>query len=335
METNLEAIRLELTNKCQLSCAECSRRFMSRPVGEMDFELAKLIVEEGLEYKKDISFILSGLGEPLLYNRLPELIGFMAEKGVAHLNLFTNLSMKIKPSEAGDVFKAINKSKINVNLIMSLHLYDENGQIQSVVKNNFDENFDIAMELLQDNKRIDKHITVVDTKYHTDEDTSLYRYRKYLIPENIHVARQLNPWFDLVKDMAGKDGHSPGSIVPSICEHPFTLLYAGWDGKVLICCTDGVNGECTLGEIKEKGDLKRIWEGDKLNQIRKDFNEYKITIQPCNKCYKTLFARESLFLKNKDYKGEEQYGRSRTMANTITHTFAGRGAVRADKAEAN
>ncbi|MFZ3064217.1 MAG: SPASM domain-containing protein [Nitrospirota bacterium] len=316
METNLEAIRLELTNKCQLSCAECSRRFMSRPVGEMDFELAKLIVEEGLEYKKDISFILSGLGEPLLYKRLPELIDFMAEKGVAHLNLFTNLSMKIKPSEVGDVFKAINKSKINVNLIMSLHLYDENGQIQSVVKNNFDENFDIAMELLQDNKRVDKHITVVDTKYHTDEDTSLYRYRKYLIPENIQVARQLNPWFDLVKDMAGKEGHSPGSIAPSICEHPFILLYAGWDGQVLICCTDGVNGECTLGEIKEKGDLKRIWEGDKLNQIRKEFNEYKITIQPCKKCYKTLFARKSLFLKNKDYKGlREQYEGNEFITN--------------------
>lgn len=315
METNLEAIRLELTNKCQLSCAECSRRFMSRPVGEMDFELAKLIVVEGLEYKKDISFILSGLGEPLLYNRLPELIDFMAEKGVAHLNLFTNLSIKIKPSEVGDVFKAINKSKINVNLIMSLHLYDENGQIQSVVKNNFDENFDIAMELLQDNKRVDKHITVVDTKYHTDEDTSLYRYRKYLIPENIHVARQLNPWFDLVKDMAGKEGHSLGCVTPSICEHPFILLYAGWDGQVLICCTDGVNGECILGEIKEKGDLKRIWEGDKLNQIRKDFNEYKITIQPCKKCYKTLFTLENGELTEKDYKVEEQYGRNEFITN--------------------
>ena len=262
METNLTAIRLELTNKCQLSCAECSRRFMSRPVGEMDFELAKLIVEEGLDYKKDISFLLSGLGEPLLYDRLPELINFMAEKGLAHLDLFTNLSMKMKSSEIGDVFKAINKSKIDVNLIMSLHLYDENGQIQGVVKNNFDENFDIVMEILQDNKRVNKHITIVDTKYHTEEDASLYRYREYLAPENIHIARQLNPWFDLVKDMAGKEGHSLGSITPSICEHPFTLLYAGWDGKVIICCTDGVNGECVLGEIKEKGDLRRIWEGE-------------------------------------------------------------------------
>lgn len=294
METNLTAIRLELTNKCQLSCAECSRRFMSRPVGEMDFQLAKLIVEEGLDYRKDMSFIFSGLGEPLLYKKLPELIDFMAEKGVAHLNLFTNLSVKKKTSEVGDIFKAINKSKINVALIMSLHLYDENGQIQSVVKNNFDDNFDIAMGLLHDTKKVDKHITIIDTKYHSEKDTSLYRYKKHLAPENIHVVRQLNPWFDLVRDMAGKEGYSPGCFAPSICEHPFILLYVGWDGQIPICCTDGVNAECVLGEIKENGDLKRIWEGDKLSQIRKDFNEYKITIEPCKKCYKTLFAREDL-----------------------------------------
>ena len=258
----------------------------------MDFQLAKLIIEEGLDYRKDMSFIFSGLGEPLLYNRLPELIDFMAEKGVAHLNLFTNLSVKKKTSEVGDIFKALNKSNINVALIMSLHLYDENGQIQSVVKNNFDENFDIAMELLQDNKKVDKYITIIDTKYHAEEDTALYRYRKHLTPENIYVVRQLNPWFDLVTDMAGKEGCSPGCVAPSICEHPFILLYAGWNGQVPICCTDGVNAECVLGEIKEKGDLKRIWEGDKLGQIRKDFNGYKITIQPCKRCYKTLFARE-------------------------------------------
>jgi len=40
MQHKIEAIQLELTNACGLDCAECPRRYMTRKVGMMDFELA-------------------------------------------------------------------------------------------------------------------------------------------------------------------------------------------------------------------------------------------------------------------------------------------------------
>ena len=292
MKEALCALQIELTNTCQLSCAECPRRFMTRQVGNMDFELAKLLIDEGLEYKKDMGFNLNGIGEPLLYPHLSELIYYMAEKGVKHYDLFTNLA--VNSNSVYSVFKAISETPMDVTLAISMHLYDDSGNLHKPTEANFDKNFGIITELIENKPNVHTHISMIDTKYHTEDIIAKFHtlFRTFLLPENIHVIRQLNPWFDLVKDMAGKNGYDLGCVTPSVCDYPFILFHVGWDGKVIICCTDDVNEECVLGEVKEKGDLRKIWHGEKLEQIRKDFNEYKINIAPCNRCHRTLFARK-------------------------------------------
>lgn len=291
MKEALCAIQMELTNSCQLACAECPRRFMGRQVGNMDFELAKLIVEEGLEYRKDMGFNLNGLGEPLLYPDLEKFIYYMALKQVVHFDLFTNLLVSSTVVES--IAKAIKDSNIDVTLVMTLHLYNERGNKYNTDKL-FEKNLKIILNTLGHSGKVKSHISMIDTKYHIDNDFVFDKFINMGLPkENIHKIERLNPWFGLVESMAGKSGYDVGCNTPSICDYPFILFHVGWDGKVIICCTDDVNEECVLGEVKSKGDLRRIWYGEKLEQIRKDFNEYKINIAPCDRCNRTLFARRS------------------------------------------
>src|SRR3990167_5435411 len=249
MQHKIEAIQLELTNACGLDCAECPRRYMTRKVGMMDFELAKLIALETLKYNYYAGFNLNGLGEPLLYSYLPEF----------------------------------------------LELYHELGSIE----------------------RVHKHIALIKTKYvHNGiEKEFVERFRQMLPDDNIHVIKNMNPWLDLVKEMAGEDGYDTGCLTPSVCDYPFILPHVLWDGTICICCTDDVQGECTFGKIEKEEDLTRIWNCEALTRIRhlfknsfefpegielpkhylgdeiKSQEKTKQIMEPCNKCNRTAWLR--------------------------------------------
>src|SRR3990167_4317872 len=115
MQHKIEAIQLELTNACGLDCAECPRRYMTRKVGMMDFELAKLIALETLKYNYYAGFNLNGLGEPLLYSYLPEFIEYLCSlKKDVHFDLFTGLVADTEQIKI--VMRVIKDSKCDVTL---------------------------------------------------------------------------------------------------------------------------------------------------------------------------------------------------------------------------
>lgn len=300
MEAKLAAFQIELTNACQLACAECPRVLMSRPVGMMDIELAKILVLDGLEHDPTIGFNLNGLGEPLLYPKMAEFIDFMTANGVQHFDFFTSLAA---PTRLVDqAFQALSRSTAKITMVATKHLYRGDGVCQPQLKP-FDEHFEMMMRLPD---HVDKHISMVATKYHSVEtlDKFAEEFRPRMKEGNVHVIKNLNPWFNLVKDMAHEEyGADKGATSPSICDYPFILLHVGWNGDVIICCTDDVDGEAVFGRIKERGDAMRIWNGPGLQKVREDFNNYIIKGSPCDKCERTAWARPQ---KVEEQKQEEQ-----------------------------
>ena len=74
---------IELTSDCNLSCPHCPRPALSR---EIPYELFKKVVDEAsLHGHRSISLHL--FGEPLLYSRLPEVLGYLKARG--HTTLLT------------------------------------------------------------------------------------------------------------------------------------------------------------------------------------------------------------------------------------------------------
>lgn len=287
MRTNLVALQIELTNACRLKCAECPRILMSRPVGHMKLELAKLLVREGVAYNPTMGFNVNGLGEPLLYPHFAPLVEYMDSVNAHHIDLFTSL---IAPRVLIErAFEALRNARMRVQLCVTKHLYDNEGKRQ-FEDAEFDRNLELALTLTN----ADRHIGVVLTKYHTpgDEAAFIARYKPLFPDGNFHIIRQLNPWFNLVADMAGADG--PQSFERSICWYPFILLHVGWNGDVIICCTDDVDGECVLGRIEKEGDLRELWHGPVFEAMRDKHRNYDInSVKPCNKCERTAWARQA------------------------------------------
>lgn len=288
--TGLIALQVELTNACKLACAECPRYLMSRPVGVMKLDMVKMLILDGLEYRSDIGFNVNGLGEPLLYPHFAEMVAYMGQNNVRHMELFTSLVAPTRLLSAA--FDAIHRNRnVGVQLAITKHLYDGNGkrQIDDVT---FDSHLEHALRLPEN---VDKHMGCVLTKYHTNEDVEEFtaKYSKFFPPTHFHIIKNLNPWFNLVEDMAHQEHGSAGvSLNRNICEYPFILLHVGWNGDVIVCCTDDVDGECVLGTIRERGDLRKIWHGEKFEEMRRKHNAYIIDMAPCNKCERTAWARQ-------------------------------------------
>jgi len=292
METNLVAVQIELTNACNLNCAECPRSSMTRPVGHMDIELAKIIAKDAIAYNPNIGLNLNGLGEPLFYPHLTGYVKYLGSIGIEHFELFLNCAYM--PGDLDELLKAINESGSTVLIAMTKHMYDKSGMRQVFS----DDAFTRIVDSLGHNQKVNIHMNMVLNKYHTEEDIGQFfsEYRRYLPHDNVHVTEKLNPWFGLVSEYAWKNGYDEGCLSPSVCDYPFILSHVGWNGDVLICCTDDVRGDCKLGKIIEPGDLVRIWEGKEMNNIRGLFNSFFFSkrekvIAPCNECNRTEWLR--------------------------------------------
>ena len=261
---------------------------MTRKVGMMDLDKAKMIIEEGLAYKPSMGFNLNGLGEPLLYKWMPEVLQHIQDCGGTHVDFFT--SLKAPDTLVERIFDKLSSLNLNVMLAITKHIYDQHGG-DNLDLEQFERNFHRAMALPSG---IDKNIAMIATRYHKVETLETFKahYEQYLPPSQVHVIRSLNPWFNTVADMAHPDfGPQPSELKKTICDYPFILLHVVWDGAVLVCCTDDISGELKLGKIEKPGDLKRIWESEEYQELRRKHNAFDIDMAPCNKCERTAWAR--------------------------------------------
>ena len=295
MSVLFDCVQMELTNRCQLDCAECPRRYMTRPIGDMRLDLAKILIEDALEYNPKTVFNLNGLGEPLLYPKMEEflvLFDKIAPKGIK-VDLFTNLSLPIKKLET--IFKLVNGMNRPFMIATTNHLYNAEGKKEIPTKKFYDDGLFLVHQLTKDNPKIDLHSHIVIHKYHNKKelDSFLEEKRKFLPYNKVHTSDQLIPWFDTVKDMAGPAGAYYITEEPKtgeeICYHPFKTLHIGWNGDMIICCTDDIAGEEVFGVVEKKGDLARLWNCERLNHIRCMFNnkfnkDLNNAPKPCQKC---------------------------------------------------
>jgi radical SAM protein with 4Fe4S-binding SPASM domain len=80
-----DQIEIELTNDCNLVCIMCPRQRMTRPIGYMDFELYKKIIDESI----GMNVIFSLFGEPLMHPDFLKMIDY-AKGGKVNITLYTN-----------------------------------------------------------------------------------------------------------------------------------------------------------------------------------------------------------------------------------------------------
>lgn len=78
---DLKKVYIEITNKCNLNCKMCFRRFWKDPLGEMDFERFKEILEQLKEFPLLETVYLGGIGEPTIHPDFVKVIKLIKKAG--------------------------------------------------------------------------------------------------------------------------------------------------------------------------------------------------------------------------------------------------------------
>jgi radical SAM protein with 4Fe4S-binding SPASM domain len=270
----LEALRsrrqisliLEVCSRCNLNCNFCDLhsgklKNMEGQEGIMEEKLYYKIIEDiaNLGYKlKALHF--HGWGEPLIQKKLPEMIGFARQKGVADkLILITNGVLMDEIVFEKLLVSGLDEIRVSLDTVDSEKYIKIKGRdhLQTVLNN-----IDHAINRISAKDKLKFYIKIPGTASDksfgvSDEDTQAV-INKYKNIDNPNVGIILQPL--IVTHDAGILNHKP-------CEEVFYTALIRFDGRVSACCVD-ILGNLNIGNISNES-LSQILNGKKLRRIRK------------------------------------------------------------------
>lgn len=272
-------LRIENTNVCNSKCLMCPHSTMKRKQGYMDKDLYEKIINEASEL--GIDFItIHNFGEPLLDKNFIWRVEYAKQKGIKRITTNTNaqvmdekLSLQLIKSGLDTVFVSLDAASEPVynKIRIGLNYKKVVNNIKMIIK--------LKKEMKSDTPEV-----VVDFL-----ESDLNRHEKQLFINNWNdladkvCISKMHDWNSKKHEMAKFDYDNYISFSQAPCRLPFTDLSINWTGKVSICCQD-VEEKFIVGDCN-KQTIKEIWNGHKLNLIRKNLLDFNLKQLPlCNKC---------------------------------------------------
>lgn len=260
-------VTLEVTTRCNYNCYFCVTKKIKRAKGFIDFEFAKRILKDLVEFGvTDIGF--EGAGEPMLYPHLPELIKYAKELGFTYTFITTNGNGASDEAYLSLLDKGLDSLKFSINATNS----EEYTRVHNVKPEFFDIVIKRMQRLIQYN-----HEKKLNTKLYVscvgDHDINILKNLLPGIDEILH--------YDLVKNMELMDenGEMTGR---AFCNFPFVRSEISLEGYVKVCCKDRHNF-LAVGDL-HKQSFAEIWNGELYENIRTRFlkNDFKGLL--CESC---------------------------------------------------
>ena len=260
----------------------CSRSFMKRDNGFMDFDTFKKIVDEISLYNSGIRFVRHG--EPFLHPKILKMVNYAENKGVLTF-ISTNgsiLSEKIanilesKLSVLRFSFQGIDKK--------SYELMRNNKRYDTVVQN--------IIKLVKERKRFQsrKPFVIVNTTVTNENSSDIKNFKEYWnkIVDKVEIGwtsfARLETTVNRIKHLIPTESLHR-TYTP--CTEVRTKLSINWNGDITPCCED-INGELVLGNIYSMS-LLDAWQSNSLNNLRELVGKKLLLdkIPHCSNCYKT------------------------------------------------
>lgn len=249
---------LETITNCNLKCFMCIQSFDPPKTEKMETSLFKKIIDEGT--KKGVCSIKTQYrGEPLLDNRMIEMVKYAKDKGVIEAMFNTNATLLTEEKAKGLIDAGLDK------LICSVDGYTKEvyenirigGKFETVLGNIK------RLQTLKKNMGKDKptvRVQMVDTPRNHRE---IEDYIKFWGEIADHVAvEDMLDWEAKEKD----DTPLPNWACAQLWQRVIILA----DGDVLPCCRaiQGGNKKLMVAGNAKKQSIEDIWKGKKLKQLR-------------------------------------------------------------------
>jgi len=283
-------VHIEPTNACNLRCIHChhndlgvSRKY-TKPLGFMEFELLKKVIDEISELNCEVS--LDNQGEPLLNRQIIKMISYCKEKNI-FTSLLTNATM---------LDESISRQIIEAGLDRIVFSFD------SVIRKEYESIrrrakflptlFNILTFIRLNYEWGGRVFVALSIIPQSSNRQNMEQFRSFFesLPINtIFFSNLLNlsGFSGIGGQIDLNNGKKRQGKNKQICRVPWENIVINWDGEVTICPID-VNNIYTVGNVSRQS-LVSIWNNKKYRTFRKahinhSFNEIEVSGSLCSEC---------------------------------------------------
>jgi len=264
---------IEITTRCNLSCAFCEHTSHPPELLDMPFEMYEKIIDEFAE-KGGSSVKLCYLGEPLLYKNLGKAIKYAKDKGIVDVMLATNGTLLT------DIISSkLIKSGLDLIIFSIDSLIQEtykklrvNGDLNKVI-NGLNGLNRLRKEYQSKKPRIQIQAILMALNKEEIESGEYEEFWKHYA-DVIRISPYCEDYINL------RNMENPSDF---FCESIYQRMTIRADGKMVLCC--GTRGDNKiLGDINTDT-IEDVWLGKEFAQIRKLMDEKKShLIDVCKSC---------------------------------------------------
>lgn len=258
-----DQITIELTNACNLRCPCCPTHFaMKRERGYLDVEVFKKLVDEFKDVKIKPAFAMNFAGEPLLHQRVDEIIAYASKNG--HRTFISSNTTLLKKSLSERLIRA-GLDEIHVcleGMTKEAHESYRRGSNYEVVKQNIIDLLDVKRALNSNTPKVTIQTLLTRSSEHDIE--AMTEWARSVGADTINF-KSFSTGSYLTEDM--KEGI--GSFFPTkpelqrkhtvirktVCTWPIDNAVIFWNGDIGLCCID-FDQKVKMLNIQEKGFVK-------------------------------------------------------------------------------
>jgi len=263
----------------------------------MNYELYKRAIDELVssnpEYIDNRLVWLHHFGESLLHPRFGDCIAYAASMGLRAALSINPIMLK------DDVIDELLRSNPYL-LCMSLDGHDNESfyRIRGVKKSyvaSHDRFIAFLDRKLKSKSHIQVMVSMIDFDMNEESIKARELYWKNVAGVDQFLCKDFSTWDGNAGDiniLAGNSGRNKNVIDRSAvaCTLPWEVMTITWNGDVVPCCYD-YDAKMVLGNMG-KQPLADIWNGEKLQSIRREFIANKVTNPLCRKCEKLYMPLE-------------------------------------------
>jgi radical SAM protein with 4Fe4S-binding SPASM domain len=259
---------------CNLRCSYCSQGKKREELIKDGFEFKLMEYDTFLKFAEQLKqfpdklklLFVSGMGEPLVHKRLPDMIRHMRDLDLAErLEIFTNGLLLTK--ELSEALADAGLTKLRVSLQgLNSRKYKEVADADV----DFDELRDKLAYFYSVRKQCKLYIKVIDSALEPGEEELFYDMFKDVSDEMFverFVPYQLTMGDYDNQASAATTVYGDRILDADVCPEPFFNWQIDLYGNVYPCCPLGLPKSFSVGNVNEST-IVEMWNGEKARQLR-------------------------------------------------------------------
>lgn len=288
------SVWIEPTSRCNFKCLFCPQSFgdYEDKIGgyaDMDFALYEKIVSEikGLGRLKAIKFY--GIGEPMLYSRLADMVGLAVREGITDRTEITSNGSALTEAK-GKQLIASGLDYLRISIYAGNQAHHQTITQSKISLNRIVDNLKSFRKIRDEmeSMRPFLYVKMIDT--FDEAENEEFRQMFYDIADEIMIEKPMN-WSsfekrDILSPIYGGSKPSEETLFPfrkQVCPIAFYSMVILANGDVVACCVDW-SKKTLIGNLKNET-FGEVWHGNKMQSFRRmQLEERRSENEACKNC---------------------------------------------------